>query len=203
VAIGDIIAGYAAVVATAAALWPIWRARQAKQPQVEVQLFNTLVVKGNEENRTLFLEARNRGDHPVRVVTAGISDGHLDYMFASDHIDVMKRPSVGAHASLQTPDYHAKGFPIPPPIPGIVLPRDAGSRMLPDEAIAAILASAMKMRADGEGRFAGMSDEELSREFALNIEGKLQGWVQLSTGEQFRTEWVVPSRRPPSNEGSQ
>jgi hypothetical protein len=43
VAIGDIIAGYAAVVGTAAAAWPIWQARQARRPQVEVVLFNTLL----------------------------------------------------------------------------------------------------------------------------------------------------------------
>ena len=179
-AIGDIIAGYAAVVGTAAAAWPIWQARQARRPQVEVMLFNTLLWRGDEERRVLFLEARNHGDHPVRVLTAGISDGHLSYMFMPGRIDVLKPPAVAPHAGLNMPDPYSEGVPIAPPIPGIILPRDAGSRMLPDDAIAALLAVGMKLRNDGVGRFAEMGDEELNHELVLNLDGELRGWITLS-----------------------
>lgn len=137
-------------------------------------------LAGDEETRVLFLEARNHGDHPVRVLTAGISDGNLSYMFMPGRIGVLKRPAAEPHASLDMPDLYSKGVPIAPPIPGIILPRDAGSRMLPDDAIAALLAVGMKLRNDGVGPFAEMSDEELNREFALSLDGELRGWVTLS-----------------------
>lgn len=186
--VGDIIAGYAAVVATVAVAWPIWQARQARRPQVEVELHNTLGWRGDQERRALFLEARNRGDHPVRVITAGISDEHLDYIFMPGRIEVLKSPAASPHAGLEIPDLHSLGAPVAPPLPGIILPRDAGSRMLPDDAIAALLACGVKLRDDGEAHFAGMSDEDLSRELVLNLDGKLRGWVRLSTGEEFSTE---------------
>src|SRR6266511_6465724 len=145
VGVSDIIAGYAAVVATA-------------------------------------------GDHPVRVITAGVSDEHLDYIFMPGRIEVLKSPTASPHAGLEIPDLHSLGAPVAPPLPGIILPRDAGSRMLPDDAIAALLACGVKLRDDGEAHFAGMSDEDLSQELVLNLDGKLRGWVRLSTGEEFSTE---------------
>jgi hypothetical protein len=74
----DIIAGYAAVVATVALGWEIWSARQARRPQVEVRLYNALLTFiGADPPWAAQIEVRNRGDLPVRVTSVGfnVQDG--------------------------------------------------------------------------------------------------------------------------------
>jgi hypothetical protein len=189
--VGDIIAGYAALIGTGAAAWPIWQARKARHPDVEVALFFTFLRHegSGKELRYLFLEARNRGDHPVRVLTAGVSDGRLNYAFMPGRISVSKPCAAFPHAHIEDnfSDTIAQATPTPPPIPGIVLPRDAGSRMLPEEAAFAVAASLRKLRDDGEA-YQDWSDEQLVEEVALDFDGELTGWVTLSTGEYFSTK---------------
>jgi hypothetical protein len=187
----DLIAVYAALVGTAAAAWPIWQARKARRPDVEVALFTVLLHSEatDQQYRVMFLEARNRGDHPVRVLTAGISNEKINYSFMPGRIEVAKPGAAFSHASVADnfSEDIARSAPTPPPIPGIVLPRDAGARMLPEEAMRALLASLMKLRDEGKA-YQGYSDEALFEEVGLDLDAELTGWVSLSTGEYFSTK---------------
>jgi hypothetical protein len=172
VEVSEIIAGYAALVGTAAAAWPILQARRAKHPNVEVALFHTVIRNDAAEKE--------------------FSDGRLTYLFMPKRIDVLKQGAAFPHAGV-TDDFSeriAQATPTSPPIPGIILARDAGSRMLPEEAVFSITAAAIQLRADGEAH-QGLSDREVMSEVAIDFEGELIGWVRLSTGEYFSTrkEW--------------
>jgi hypothetical protein len=185
--VSDIIAIYAALVGTAAVVWPVWQARKARRPDVEVALFLTTLrneVSG-QGFRCLFLEVRNRGDHAIRVTTAGISNEKIDYRFMPGRIDVAKKGAAFPHASIDDDFPRDELSAIaPPPIPGIILAHDAGSRMLSEEAMTALLASLMKARSEGEA-YKELSDEELAEEVVLEFDGELVGWVNLATGEPF------------------
>jgi hypothetical protein len=189
-AVSDVIAVYAALVGTAAVAWPVWQARKARRPDVEVALFFTTLRNevSAQEFRCLFLEARNRGDHPIRVTTAGVSNEKINYTFMPGRIDVYKKGAAFPHASINDDFPRAEVSTIlPPPIPGIILPHDAGSRMLPEEAMTALLASLMKARSEGEA-YQGLSDDELTEEAVLDFDSELVGWVNLATGEPFSTK---------------
>jgi hypothetical protein len=187
----DLIAGYAALVATAAVAWPIWQARKTRRPDVEVAVFITFLRNEatEQEYRVMFLEARNRGDHPVRVLTAGISNEKINYSFRPGRIEVMKPKAAFSHASVADnfSEDIAQSVPTPPPIPGIILSHDAGSQMLPEEAMHALLASLIKLRDEGKA-YQGYSDQALFEEVGLDFDGELTGWVSLSTGEYFSTK---------------
>ena len=101
----------------------------------------------------------------------------------------MKPKAAFSHASVvdNFSEGIAQSVPAPPPIPGIILPRDAGSRMLPEEAMHAMLASLMKLR-DERKAYQGYSDQALLEEVGLDFDGELTGWVSLSTGEYFSTK---------------
>lgn len=75
---GDWIAGYAAVVATGALGWQVWDKYQARRPQVEVKIsYSILAYPTGGAGEAAHIEARNRGDLPVRVTSAGfkLQDG--------------------------------------------------------------------------------------------------------------------------------
>jgi hypothetical protein len=63
---GDAIALYAAIVATGAALWPVWQARRARRPPVEVALEAVVVDDGKSEqsSRVVMVEVRNHEPSP-------------------------------------------------------------------------------------------------------------------------------------------
>ena len=100
-AVSDVIAVYAALVGTAAVAWPVSQARKARRPDVEVALFFTTLRNevSAQEFRCLFLEARNRGDHPIRVTTAGVSNEKINYTFMPGRIDVYKKGDVSGVVS--------------------------------------------------------------------------------------------------------
>jgi hypothetical protein len=187
--VSDIIAVYAALVGTAAVAWPVWQARKARRPDVEVVLILTTLRNeiSGEEFRCLFLEAHNRGNHPIRVTTAGVSNEKINYSFMPGRIDVRRKGAAFPHASIGDDFPRAEISTImPPPIPGIVLPHDSGSRMLPEEAMSAILASLLTARSEGEA-YQGLSAEELVEELAeeaiLDFDSELVGWINLATGD--------------------
>ncbi len=70
----DPVAIYAAVVSTIALGWQIRKERRARRPQVEVKVSYALLgypSRGPAE--VAHIEARNRGDLPVRVNSAGFN----------------------------------------------------------------------------------------------------------------------------------
>jgi hypothetical protein len=107
---GDVIAGYAAVVATGALGWQIVKERQARRPQVEVQIrYALLTYPGGGLAEAANLEARNHGDLPVRVNSAGfnLQDG-------SGNVAAVVHQPPGAT------------------LPGVIGPRDSGFTYLLD-----------------------------------------------------------------------
>jgi len=108
----DPVAIYAAVVSTIALGWQIQKERRARRPQVEVKVSYALLgypSRGPAE--VAHIEARNRGDLPVRVNSAGFN--------------------------LQDGSGNALAITWQPPgatLPGVVGPRDAGfTYLLEDE----------------------------------------------------------------------
>jgi hypothetical protein len=187
--VSDIIATYAALVGTAAVAWPAWQARKARRTNVELALFITTLRNeiSGEEFRCLYLEAYNRGDHAIRVVWAGVSNEKISYIFMPDRIDVYKKGAAFPHASIGNDFPRAEASAVmPTPIPGIILAHDAGSRMLPEEAISGLLASLMTARSEDEA-CQGLSAKELAEEFAeeviLDFDSELVGWVNVAAGD--------------------
>jgi hypothetical protein len=70
----DPVAIYAAVVSTVALGWQILKERRARRPQVEVKVSYALLgYPSREPAEAAEIEARNRGDHPIRVTSAGFN----------------------------------------------------------------------------------------------------------------------------------
>jgi hypothetical protein len=70
----DWIAGYAAVVSTVAVGWQILKERRTRRPQVEVKVMNAMLTyPARDPEWSAQIEARNRGDLPVRVTSAGFN----------------------------------------------------------------------------------------------------------------------------------
>ncbi len=69
----DVLTVYASVVATGAALWPIYQWRHAHRDHVEVETrFAFLTMTDGGLVDTVTVTARNRGDRPVSVTSVGI-----------------------------------------------------------------------------------------------------------------------------------
>ena len=143
----DLIALYAAGVGTATAAWQVRQAVRARRPQVEVVLFNTMIQWGEKSGLLIWIQARNHGDHPVRVMGVGIQDSKVNYsfgpnrrmmVFKGDHIVGM----VQTESARSNDDLNLLG----PQMPGIILARDAASRVLTDDEIAAFAAALMKQQ---------------------------------------------------------
>jgi hypothetical protein len=104
----DWIAGYAAVVSTVAVGWQILKERRAQRPQIEVKVMNAMLTyPAREPAWSIQIEARNRGDLPVRVSSAGfnLQDG-------SGNTVAIIQPPPGAT------------------LPGLIGPRDAAMTYL-------------------------------------------------------------------------
>ncbi len=70
----DVIAGYAAVVATAALGWEVWKQRQARRLRVEVVVGGVLLFDPVDlaVEGAVRIQVRNHGDLAVRVATVGL-----------------------------------------------------------------------------------------------------------------------------------
>jgi hypothetical protein len=107
----DWIAVYAAVVSTIAVGWQIRREWRYQRPQVEVKIWMGVLVFPTGGRPGLQIEARNRGDHPIRVASAGynVQDG-------SGHVLAIMFDQPGAT------------------IPGVIQARDSGfTYLLPEQ----------------------------------------------------------------------
>jgi hypothetical protein len=110
---GDLIAGYAAVVATVALGWQILKERRARRPQVEVKIsYSLLGYPDREAAGAAHIEARNRGDMPVRVTSAGF--------------ELQDDSEKVAHITHQPPGAT---------LPGVIGPRDSGFIYLLEDAL--------------------------------------------------------------------
>lgn len=181
--ISEGIAAYAAAAATAALGWNIWQSRRARQHHVELKLIHTLLVRDSGEFfRTVFLEAYNRGDHPIRVAAAGISTQSVGYAFEKTGIAVTLRGGIRIEV---TPPPAPRPDPEQgddPPLPGVILARDGNSSSINDEFPDVVLKA---LKAAGRPLPEGL-EGELSRQ----LDNEIQGWIQLSTGEWFETKQV-------------
>lgn len=172
--VADIIAGYAAFVATAAIIISIWQARRGRYPRVDLELIHTR----GPGVRMITLEVRNRGDYPVRVVTVGISSPSIEYEFRLDGINISgKDQRIHFKSDDQQITATASSDQMSP-IPGIILPRDAGSRFIVDQIASDISANDLEV------------DPELVNDLLVFTEKELTGWVSVSTGEHFRSKPV-------------
>lgn len=178
-----IIAGYAAVVATAAAAFQIWQARKARRPQIELELIHTQYREGTEPYLAVFLEARNRGNHPVRIVAARIGSSKVQYDFRPQSIDI-----TTAGLTISVPDEidtKKTSSAEMPPLPGIILPGDGASRMISNRMIPA--ADATKIAETFKDKL-GNGLDDFFRVVDDSLRDELYGGVEPSTGEFIHTK---------------
>jgi hypothetical protein len=158
----------------------MWQARRARYPRMELELIHTRA----QGIRMVYLEVRNRGDYPVRIVTAGASGPRVGYQFMPDGIEMIRSgqedPIVIYSGDKAIIDAASSGQMSP--IPGIILARDAGARCVWDE-MSSTLPDDLK------------TNSELRRDIATALEQELIGWVTVSTGEFFESkptkfDWV-------------
>jgi hypothetical protein len=190
VIVGEIIAGYAAVVATASVLFQIRQARIGRRPQIELELIHTQRKQLPGEDRPyliVFLEVRNRGNHPVRIVGAHINSPKIRYDFRPQAIEITR-----SGITLTIPDETAINRDDKVdmlPLPGIILPgdgasRDISNRMIPAEDIAKI-AKTLKDKDKS-----GSEVDDFFADVNNSFREELYGWVEVSTGEPFHTKRV-------------
>jgi hypothetical protein len=103
----DWIAGYAAVVATAAFGWEVWKTIRARRPPVEVKLSNALLTFLPDPPWAAMVNVLNHGSQPIRVNSAG-----FNFQDGSGQTVVIMQPPPRAT------------------IPGVVEPGDAGQTWL-------------------------------------------------------------------------
>ena len=132
--IAEVIAGYAAAVATASVLFQIWQSWASRRPQIELELIHTQFKPSSKDIKPLLivlLEVRNRGNHPIRIVGAGIDSPKVRYDFRPEVIEVT-RSGVTLSVSDKTSNKDDKADDKAEmlPLPGIILPRDAASRSI-------------------------------------------------------------------------
>jgi hypothetical protein len=200
----DSVAMYAAGVGTITAAWQIRQAVRARRPQVEVVLFNTVVQWGEKHEYLVWIQARNHGDHPVRVMGAGITDSKVSYIFGPDQgMMVLKGGHVVGMLKRESRDSTHDAHRFGPTMPGIVLARDAANRVLTDDEIAAFVAALLKQQELERGTDEAISDTDRSfiEDIILDLDGELTAWVELSTGQRFETEpkrldWQLSGHTP-------
>jgi hypothetical protein len=104
----DPVAIYAALVSTVALGWQVLKERRARRPQVEVQVLNAMLTyPAREPAWSAQIEARNHGDMPIRVTSAGfnLQDG------SGNTVVIIQQPPGAT-------------------LPGVIGPRDSGMTYL-------------------------------------------------------------------------
>ncbi len=176
--IAEIIAGYAAAVATASVLFQFRQTRLARKPQIELELIHTQM----QGALVVFLEVRNRGNHPIRIVGAGIDSPKVHYTFFPEETGIAwsKASVLWRHEDDNKGDDAAML-----PLPGIILPRDAASRTISNYMIpyedSIKLGKVMRGASPDEGN-------GLFEAIDSSLREELTGWVEVSTGEFIHTK---------------
>ncbi len=85
-----IVAGYAAVVATAALGWQIYTWRRARQPRIDVQVRGAVAGFPTGPQTGYSIEVVNRGEQSVRVSSVGfdLADGQQLVLFPNEINDL-------------------------------------------------------------------------------------------------------------------
>lgn len=180
----DAIAAYAAATATVALLWNVWQAVRSRRHHVELRLVHTLLVqKSGDYFRTVFLEVHNRGDHPIRVAAASISTPRVAYNFTQSGVLVSLNGQTHMQITGPTPSKAEEEADQVPTLPGVILARDGGARSIDDDLPDAVLQG---LKAGGAAEELA-SDEALILELSKGLDNELEGWIQLSTGEPYKT----------------
>jgi len=179
--IGNAIAMYAAVVATGAALWPVWQARRARRPPVEVALAAAIVDDGKKKQRSrlVVIEVRNHGALQIGIRAVGLTDGKAMWTFQPQSVAVgpLEGPRIELHIGPQdfpheVPPQESAAFPLPERF--VQLGKDIGPML------------GSSVQAEG---------------LALDLDRPLAAWVWLGTGQEVGTRarldwsdpWVVAS----------
>lgn len=184
--IDEIIAGYAAIVATAAIMVPVRQAKKAHKPQIELALIHTKYSQDDDPLHMVTLEARNRGDYPIRIVGAGISSPKVHYQFLPDTIRI-STTSDRRCVSVDTGDQAVLDKLKVLPLPGIILPQDGASRFVADNLAAIVLAIAL-IEEEKEDQTSRVSEPRFAANVAESFNDALHGWVEVSTGEYIETK---------------
>ncbi len=189
--IAEVIAGYAAAVATASVLFQIWQARASRRPQIELELIHTQFRSSpNDINPFLivFLEVRNRGNHPIRVVGAGIDSPKVRYDFRPQVTEVTRSGvSLSIPGETSKKDDGADDKAEMLPLPGIILPRDAASRSISNRMIPA--EDVTKIKESLKDKL-GNEIDDLFIDVDRSFREELYGWVEVSTGEFIHTKHI-------------
>jgi hypothetical protein len=109
----DPVAIYAALMSTIALGWQLRKDQLARRPQIEVEIrWARLNFPVQGAVGVAHIEARNRGDLPVRVTSAG-----FNLQDSSSNVLAIAHQPSGAT------------------LPGVLIPRDAGFTYLPEGAL--------------------------------------------------------------------
>ena len=164
---GDLIAIYAAVVATLAALWPVWQARRARRPPVEVALEAVVVDGGKDEqpDRLVVIEVRNHGALRIGIRAVGLTDGQTVWTFQPGSLAV--GPPEGPRIELGFKDQD---------LPFEVPPQETRAFSLPERFIQL-----------GKNLGPMLGSPSQARSLALDLRRPLQAWVWLETGQTVTT----------------
>jgi hypothetical protein len=180
---GTWIAAYAAVVATGAALWPVWQAVRSRRPSVDVVLTPALEDE-DESQRALVVEIRNHGSLPVHIRAVGVDDGTTPWIFQPNQITIGSSQGEGMQIGVQL-----NGPEFPERVPA----QDSRAFVLPHF----ILKMAHGV-ADLTEEYGGT--RETTDSLRLNLNGRLSAWVALATGHLVvttgRLDWTRPMILP-------
>ena len=198
--VDEIIAGYAAVVATAVAIIPVRQARGARKPQIELALVHTWYEEVNKENgdrerrKMITLEARNRGDHPIRIIGARIASEKFTFQFIPHGITATHKGPPKSYTLQTMSDQEALDKLAIAPLPGIILPQDAASRFITDDISTTFLAIQILEAQEAILKAQEAKKPEIEVEFARDaanaFDAELRSWVEVTTGEYLESKPV-------------
>jgi len=173
---------------------------RADQIPIELELIHTqydLINKkdqSREHERMITLEARNRGDHALRIIGAGISSEIITFQFhQQDYIGIYRsNDQRNYRIKIEKWTNSLRGLDVPV-LPCLIPPRDSARRFITDDLLAMILAIELQEitgRQDARRKKSNRGDFDPSylKDVADAFDAPLHGWVEVSTGEYISSE---------------